>query len=127
MMPSSPPDPMVGIFWLFNHRLVIDSTPLSEAEPYGECLTHGRGHLRIWTMLQKSGQVPLDLDYEWLPRGRVLFDRRRDRFVLLADRCILNRGALVKQIMASMHLPPDKTDVDTDAHYRCGARWLRPR
>lgn len=118
-MSSSTSEPMVGIFWLFSRRLVIDSTPLSEAEPYGECLTHPRGHLRYWTMLQQSGQVPIDVEYEWPPRGRVLFDQRRDRFVLLADRCILNRSPLVKQIMARMHLPPEKTDVDADSHYRC--------
>lgn len=117
---SDPSEPRVGIFWLFNRRLVIDSTPVSAAEPYGDCLTHPRGHLRYWTMLQKSGQVPTEVEYEEPPRGRGLFDKRRDQFVLLADRCILNRRDVVNRIMAQMHLPPDQTDLDTDSHYRCG-------
>jgi hypothetical protein len=27
---------MVGIFWLVDGRLIIDASPLSEAEPYGD-------------------------------------------------------------------------------------------
>ena len=39
----------VGIFWLYNDQLVIDSTPLSQAEPYGDVLTHATGHIDHWT------------------------------------------------------------------------------
>jgi hypothetical protein len=28
--------PYVGIFWLVDGKLVVDSVPLSEAEPYGD-------------------------------------------------------------------------------------------
>jgi hypothetical protein len=118
-MVSSCPEPLVGIFWRFRRRLVIDATPLSSAELYGFCLTHPRGHHSHWTDLQNNGQVPKDVEYEEPPRGRVLFDKRRDRFVLLADRCILSRRDVVRQIMTQMHLPEAQTDVDTDAHYRC--------
>jgi len=34
----------VGIFWLANGKLLIDSTPLDEAERYGDFVTHPRGH-----------------------------------------------------------------------------------
>jgi hypothetical protein len=33
-------EPSVGIFWVFGGKLVIDSVPLGEAEPYGVHLTH---------------------------------------------------------------------------------------
>jgi hypothetical protein len=35
----------VGIFWLVNGKMVIDSTPLSEAEPYGDHRDHPRSHI----------------------------------------------------------------------------------
>ena len=130
MMASQSSEPSVGIFWYFQGRLLMDCTPLSQAEPYGDCLTHPRGHLRSWTMLQENGQVPRGMEYEEPARGRVLMDKRRDRFVLLADRCILNRRDVVNRIVARMHLPPEKTDIDTDAHYRCAkclTRSMVPR
>lgn len=127
-MKISSPEPCVGIFWHFQRRLIIDSTPLSHAEPYGEdCLTHPTGHYDYWTLLQESEEVSKDIEYEEPARGRVLFQKRRDRFLLLADRCILNRRDLVSRIMARMHLPPQKTDVDSDPHYVCFRCLARSR
>lgn len=45
--------PSVGISWRVadgfgNHRLVADAARLSKAEPYGDCLTHHRGHHEVW-------------------------------------------------------------------------------
>ncbi len=128
MIVSRSLEPSVGIFWYFERRLLTDCTPLSQAEPYGDCLTHPRGHYQYWTTLQRSGSVPRDIEYEEPPRGRTLFDRRRDRYVLLADACILRRRGLIQQIMAKMHLPAPRTDIGRDPHYCCGpclARSIR--
>ena len=125
-MMSSSQEPQVGIFWRIRRRLVVDTTPLSAAEPYGYCLTHPHGHFSAWTDLQQSGQVPKDVEYEEPPRGRVLFDKRRGRFVLLADRCILRHRGIVSSILTRLHLPPERTDLNTDAHYRCSRCLARP-
>jgi hypothetical protein len=125
MSPSS--EPMVGIFWLYGDKLITDCTALSEAEPYADSLTHPCGHLGVWTELQRRYEVPGDVEYEEPPRGRVQFNRRLDRFLLLADPCILKRAGVVRQIMATMHLPEDKTEVGSDAHYRCARCLSRSR
>lgn len=112
----------VGIFWLVEGRLIIDSTPLSEAEPYGDCLTHCNGHIDYWTEQQLLGELPLGVEYEEHPRGRVVFNSKTQRFSLYADRCILRRKSVVKQIMKAMCLPESLTEVCTDGregHYRC--------
>ena len=119
MKDSCTPEPCVGIFWLFDGKLVIDSTPLSKAEPYGTALTHSRGHDKYWSRLQNKGAVPAEVEYERPPRGRVVFDERGQRFTLYADKCILSRRDVVGQIMDAMHLPPEKTTEDRDEHYRC--------
>jgi hypothetical protein len=119
-------EPRVGIFWYFERRLLMDCTPLSQAEPYGDCfLTHPRGHLRYWTLLQRRGVVPRDVEYEEPARGRVSFARHRDRYVLLADACILRRRGLVQRIIARMHLPAARTDIERDDHYCCATCLAR--
>jgi hypothetical protein len=113
---------MVGIFWWFRGRLILDASPLSEAEPYGDCLTHRKSHIDYWTKQQHFGAAPKDIEYEEPPRGRVVFDRKTERFMIYADRCILAKKAVVKQIKKAMHLPSEGTDVRTDdhhGHYRC--------
>jgi|ERR1035438_3082125 hypothetical protein len=112
--------PRVGIFWLLQDgRLLLDNTVLAEAERYGDCLSHPRSHIDTWTELQRRGAVPLDVEYEEAPRGRTVYDSRRDRFVIYADLCILRRKNTVRQIMTELNLPQNKTETCSDLHYRC--------
>jgi hypothetical protein len=113
-------EPRVGIFWLLaDGSLLVDSGPLSAGEEYGDCRTHGRSHIDVWTELQSSGRVAADVEYEEYPRGRVVYDNRMGRFVIMADSCILRRRDLVREISASMNLTGRKTDTSSDSHYRC--------
>ena len=112
-------EPHVGIFWVVNAKPIIDSTPLGEAERYADHLTHAPSHIDVWTLFQRNGVAPIDMEYEEAPRGRVMYDTKTRRFTLLADRCILKRKDLVGQIMVAMNLPSNNTDQGTDSHYRC--------
>jgi hypothetical protein len=111
-------EPRVGIFWLVNDKLVIDSTPLSEAEAYGDHLTHPRSHLEVWTLFQRDGAVPKEVEYEEPPRGRVMYNTKTRQFMLLADRCVLKDKSLVKWIMSALSLKKT-TKTGTDEHYQC--------
>ena len=113
-------EPRVGIFWLVDGKTLIDSTSLSEAEPYGDHLTHPRGHIDVWEQWRLSGKVPAESEYEEFPRGRVMYNAKTRRFMLLADRCILRDKNVVRRIMSELKLPRN-TATDTDSHYRCPA------
>lgn len=111
-------EPRVGIFWVVDGKLVIDSTSLSAAEPYGDHLTHPRSHMEVWMLLQQNGSVPTDFEYEELPRGRVTYHAKTQRFTLLADKCILRDKSIVGKIMSALCLPR-RTRTGTDQHYKC--------
>jgi hypothetical protein len=108
----------VGVFWLVGRALLIDKTPLAEAERYGNHLTNPRNHSDVWEQWQKLGRVPCELEYEHEPRGRVNFDVTSERFTLMADRCILQRRQLLARIKSKMNLPKG-TSLASDPHYRC--------
>ena len=115
-------EPRVGIFWLLGDRLIVDTSLLCEAEAGGDWLDHVQSHDEYWTRQKLHGSVPHDVLYEEPPRGRCIFNTKTRRFTLYADRCILKRKTVVKQIMKAMHLQPSQTDVITDGpdgHYRC--------
>jgi hypothetical protein len=114
------PEARVGIFWVVNGEMLIDSTPLSEAEPYGDYLTHPRGHAEVWEQYQQTGAVPSDMEYEESPRGRVIYNTKTQRFRFLADKCILREKSVVRKIMLALHLPRN-TQLDEDSHYRCSS------
>ena len=115
---TSQPQPLIGIFWLLEGRLIVDTSTLSDAEPYGDCLTHRNSHIDFWTEQQRIGTLPQDIEYEESPRGRVTYDTKLRTYCLLADRCILKDQTTVARIMRAMHLPVNII-VDTDPHYIC--------
>jgi hypothetical protein len=110
----------VGIFWLLaDGSLLVDSSTLAAAEKYGDCLTHSRSHIDVWAEFQSSGRVAADVEYEEYPRGRVIFDKSEDRYVILADHCILRSKDLIRKISSSMNLTGTSTETSPDLHYRC--------
>ena len=110
--------PQLGIFWLVAGKLIIDSAPLNEAEPYGDRVTHPRSHIDVWERLQRGSTVPPECEYEEYPRGRVMYRPKSGEYTILADKCILARKDLITQIKDALHLR-EKVKLDTDPHYKC--------
>jgi hypothetical protein len=111
--------------------LVTDCTPLTNAEPYGDFLTHPRGHYEVWEEWQRLGPTGLVqrglpeaiawYEYEDCPRGRVVHHRQDQRFILYADRR-LQTPAHIAAIKTCFALTDQPTTVQSDAHYSTGPR-----
>ena len=126
-----PRQKFVGIFWWMPDDagvqcLVSDALPVSEAEPYGDCLTHPRGHHEVWEQWRrlspaqrKSRGVPNVVateEYETFPRGRIVLYAPSDTFWIYADRR-LQRPGIVMQIKRRFGLDGSKCDLKSDEHY----------
>lgn len=124
--------PSVGIFWRASNddggfRLLTDSAPLQDAEPYGDCLTHPRGHHEVWERWRSSRTVKagslaiprwvVENEYETFPRGRIVFHRPSETFWIYADRR-LQRPEIIAEIRAAFDLEDVRSEVRSDAHYR---------
>lgn len=125
------PVPHVGIFWKVPHEgafvLVTDSVPLTEAEVYGDCLTHPRGHYEVWGTWQQLGSrelkrrgLPIAIlqhEYEHFPRGRVVCDLNGARFTIYAD-AELQSADFITRVVQALHISTGGYDVHSDSHYR---------
>jgi hypothetical protein len=124
--------PFVGIFWLApgddgRPQLVLQRTPLSEGEPYGECIGHPTGHYEAWTSWQNLGvaglkrlglpQSILTSEYETYPRGRIVYSTPDQAFWIYADKR-LQSARMVRLIRSRFGLDDHPTRVRSDAHYR---------
>jgi hypothetical protein len=116
--PSKAPEPLLGIFWLIDGKLVFDSMPLTEAVPYGSSVTHPADHIDLWEVWKRNGRAPEGSEYEEYPRGRTIHALASGEVTIYADRCILQRKEIIEQIRKALHLPKG-CKVDTDEHYRC--------
>jgi len=108
----------LGIFWLVDCKLLIDSAPLSECEQYGDHLNYPGSHIDVWERWKHVGNAPAESEYEEYARGRVMRETKANKFTILADRCILKRKDLIAEIKKQLHLPK-QTLLGTDLHYRC--------
>jgi hypothetical protein len=122
----------VGIFWGIPEpdnfwTILVDVTSLAEAEPYGDFLTHPRGHYDVWTQWQKTRSAPAagrfilqaiaDHEYEFFPRGRIVYNIRIGDFILYADHR-LQQDATIARIASEFGLAAGTFTVRSDAHYR---------
>ena len=123
--------PSVGIFWGVPEGsqivLVTDLTTLAEAEAYGDCLTHPRGHHEVWEAWRKLGATALRRrglphaiaghEYEAFPRGRVVYMRGPALFTLYADHR-LQHPDTIAELVRLFGLLGQRHAVRSDAHYR---------
>jgi len=108
----------LGIFWLVDGKLLIESAPLGECEQYGDHYNYPGSHILVWEQWLRIGKAPAASEYEEFPRGRVIHNMKTKQFSLLADKCILKRKSLIATIKDELHLPK-QTALRTDPHYRC--------
>jgi len=124
---ATPNVPSVGIFWKIRNVLVIDRSSLEQAEPYGDCLTHAAGHYERWEEWQRLGATglqrlgyPVEIattEYDDWPRGRLVHEVPRARFVLYADRRIQNSPA-ISALIGAFALGGQTVVVESDSHYQ---------
>ncbi len=109
---------LVGIFWYHGKKVYGDFCDLSAAEPYGNILGPHSSHVDFWPQIQK--QVPeLQIEeYEYTPRGRVLFDLVAGKFVLISSKAVVGSKSAVKAIRRRCNIPADMDVIlKTDLHY----------
>jgi hypothetical protein len=87
-------------------------------------LTFGSGHYEIWEEWRTMHNADAALrmlarvhEYEDWPRGRIVYDRSKVRFVLYADRKLMLPGTIAR-IQRQFAISAGRTMVETDLHYK---------
>ena len=72
--------PRVGIFFVYENCLLVEGTPVNEAQPYGDFMGHAGGHPDFWRNLQRNKNVPREVEYDEVPRDVWGTRRRKQSF-----------------------------------------------
>lgn len=113
--------PKVGIFWVYKAELIgVSLIPKRTADIiYGDPISVDTpvNHHDYWNKFKNSSKEFIDREYDELPRGRVLYDKESNKYVVYSSKTILNSNILKELIIDQFSLPRNNTIFSLDDHY----------
>lgn len=101
----------VGMFFCVKGKLLLYTCTFDEAVPYGDFLNYPLSHDAIWS---KYHQKENCVDFDYWPRGRLIYNRTENRFLLYYDTCAeLQARELMKMFDDA------NVSLERDEHYQC--------
>ena len=108
---------MIGLFWIINGNIDGYREPLKNGEKYGNTIQPRYDHFNYFEKIQEKYKKLKNLEYDDIPRGRVIFDTRKNKFVILSSKKVLNDKNLVKKVCEFFNLSKDNVKLRWDEHY----------
>lgn len=128
--------PQIGIYWLHGGKVIGLACALAQAEPgIPEILDSPFTHVEAWPRIRAAAGLPPALEYDELPRGRVLFASGPQTSIVYGDRALIGapRGRVSSPalkcraaIMAFFSLSAVRVAWRHDDHYTVGWERIDP-
>lgn len=112
--------PHVGLFYVVNGIVHWEGTLVTQAGGSPYFASYPKTHSEYWKQsLVRSFPELGQYDAHDFPRGRVVFDRQKDAFQLMADKCVVDDPELIERIVSEMSLPEPKVTTSVDINCEC--------
>jgi hypothetical protein len=123
--PSQERGPLVGIFWVDTENkdiTLIHADPVKsvERDRGTEFINGPHAHFAIWDLLKAKDLLPekwRDLEYQIVPRGRVLYDFKNKKFKVYGRKKLTKLKWFQNAVLNHFNLPGDQTGFYSDPHY----------
>lgn len=106
MQPNS-----VCLFFYVKGKFLLHGCSNDEAEEYGEFLIYPGSHFDIW---DRHYYRQLRVDYDYFPRGRVVYHKESETFRIMYDRCLED---VIKDFAEEYY--GGEAVLELDEHYQC--------
>jgi len=110
--------PYLSVFWYIDGVFHGSDDDLkgNSVENYGDYLNIGEDHYNIWPSYMVL--LNTDVDYDFYPRGRIVFNTKIRKFKVVADPCIIDSKDIRDALLENYNLPIT-TIFEKDEHYSC--------
>jgi hypothetical protein len=110
--------PEVGLFYVIDGELWLESTPVPEARPLREVIIQPDSHRSSWANLRRMIRALEGVPHDCYRRGRAVFVTATGRYHLYLGPELLTREPLIRQVMDALRLPAAQTEVRLAPHFR---------
>ncbi len=100
----------VSLFFVVNGKFLIHSCKKEAGEKYGNFINYPESHMEIW---DKYYYKKYHVDFDYFPRGRVVYNIEADKYYLYHDKCIKDVSSLIPLE------DKGKVEIREDFHYQC--------
>lgn len=101
---------MVSLFFYVNGKFLLHKCDNDRTEKYGDFLNYPKSHMDIW---EEFYYRKYQVDFDYFPRGRVVFNVKENCYYIYHDKCIDNLTDILKDYKY------EKYKICTDYHYQC--------
>lgn len=109
--------PEIGIFWFIEGELVPVAIPYTQVQAVEGFRDSPNDHVHFFRTLQRLHPELKYKEYTDHPRGRVIYDEERDRFVCYGSRRFVASAKERQLVTDAFRLPRENTDFISDLHY----------
>lgn len=115
---------MIGCFFVINGILIPHIINLEKGEDNGIAINDKLSHFSLFykIIVPKRGEkynLSIKTDYGLFPRGRVLYLLNENKYIIYADKCILNELKMKRTILLKYNLTNEEYEFREDEHYKC--------
>lgn len=109
--------PKVGIWWFWQDRLLKSSVPCSEGVGFDRHINGPHDHYSFWPRVQARHSELKGLEYDRVPRGRVIYDAAAEQFYCYTNCALTHSARLRRLVVEGFGLDPRRTVFRQDDHY----------
>jgi hypothetical protein len=113
----------VGIFWVFEGKLLAAPFVLADGVEYGDAINGATDHVHYWPKFHGAHPALRYLEYQEVPRGRVLFMKPTQEYHVYMDKTLF-KPRIKQAITAEFDLQTSTTTFLLDPHYTTDAEEL---
>lgn len=106
----------VGAFFFIGNHIISNDIDREQGDKYGDYINYS-SHWDLWRAFVKLYPEYESLDYDYFPRGRVVYSMKEGIYILYVD-SKLNGGKYIDKIKSQYQLEPGKYKQEFDEHYQ---------
>ena len=109
---------LLAIFWYADGKFIGPESTLNGKDviQYGDYLQINKDHFIEWVTYKDYTKAPEE-EYDYYPRGRILFNIKIHKFVVVCDSIIADNKELRDKLISYYGLP-SHTIFEEDEHYQ---------
>jgi len=108
----------IGIFWIYKNQIFFKTQKLKNIKVVNGFKDSDLSHYQVWDEIKNKHPKLYLFEYEDIPRGRIVYNIKENKFIIYCNENILHDGLSKKIILENFDLLKEQVVFKKDEHYK---------